>query len=91
MRAYLAKPIDKVMPRRVKAAGLRIEVTKKPVFFRAPMLTSRIHAKWDPEFCKSTEYQLSAQVVCLPNGWDALWLTESERQIVAFKQRHGQW
>lgn len=91
MRAYLAKPIDKVMPRRVKAAGLGIEVTKKPVFFRAPMLTSRIHTRWDPEFCKSTEYQLNAQMVGLPNIWDDLWLTDAERETVTYRRKHGKW
>ncbi len=35
-----------------------IHVATHPAFFRAPMLTSQIHAKWDGEFCRSTEYQI---------------------------------
>jgi len=79
------------MPRKVKKAGLRIEVAKSPCFFRAPMLKSRIHAKWDPEFCKSTEFQLEADLTEMPNGWDDVWLTDSERRVVERKVQIGLW
>ena len=35
-----------------------IQVALLPSFFRAPMLTSTIHSKWDAEFCRSTEFQI---------------------------------
>ena len=58
MRHHLVKPIDKVLPRKIIQQYGRdcVHVTSHPAFFRAPMLTSQIHAQWDAEFCKSTEY-----------------------------------
>lgn len=38
-----------------------IHVTTHPAFYRAPMLTSKIHTQWDVEFCKSTEVQFTMQ------------------------------
>ena len=91
MRSYMAKPIDKIMPRRVESAGLGIEVSKLPCFFRAPMLQSRIHAQWDQAFCESTDYQLKAKMLDLEGGWDDLFLTEVERQTVELAMKHGKW
>lgn len=96
MRSYVAKPIDKIMPRRVRAAGLQVRVVKQPVFFRAPMLTSRIHSQWDAEFCKSTEVQLLETGVFGNNNnsgsWDGLWLTDEESCVVMYQREHdGVW
>ena len=89
MRTFLVKPIDKVMPRLLVAAfgKTKIHVTRQPAFFRAPMLTSKIHTQWDPEFCKSTLYQLSSTDLT----WSDLWLTEVEQQIVAHHEASGEW
>jgi hypothetical protein len=51
------------------------------------MLTSKIHAQWDPEFCKSTEYQLRYTML----GWEDLWLTPAERSVVTNKKVTGEW
>jgi hypothetical protein len=73
-----------------------VHISTRPAFFRAPMLTSKIHAKWDASFCESTQYQLDK--FCnnpLPGGssmttpWSDLWLTASEQLIVQYHQEHG--
>jgi len=89
MRQYLVKPIDKIIPRQVTAAFSRenIHVTNNPAFFRAPMLTSKIHSKWDPKFCSSTQYQLGTTSL----SWSDLWLTEIERRIVEHHIETGEW
>lgn len=89
MRAYVVKPIDKVLPRQIMASLDRscIHVTTRPAFFRAPMLTSKIHAQWDAEFCKSTEYQMEHTFV----SWSDLWLSESERRIIHHHGQTGDW
>jgi hypothetical protein len=51
------------------------------------MLTSRIHAKWDPEFCKSTEYQLDAVGL----QWSNLWLSDTEQAAVKRRMETGVW
>ena len=53
-RYYSVKPIDKVLPRHVSRAfgPQTVQHSTHPSFFRAPMLTSKIHTKWDAEFCK---------------------------------------
>ena len=35
-----------------------IQIPIRPIFFRAPMLSSNIHTKWDAQFCASTHYQM---------------------------------
>ena len=89
MRAYIAKPVDKIIPRQIMATFGRdsIHVTAQPAFFRAPMLTSKIHTQWDPEFCRSTTYQL--QVGGL--DWDCLWLSRNELRVVKHHKDTGQW
>jgi len=91
MRAYVAKPIDKIMPRRVMAAGLKVRVVKQPVIFRAPMLTSRIHTQWDAEFCKSTDLQLKSIYGAAGNDWDDVWLTDEEHCVVKYQRENGEW
>ena len=76
MRAYKVKPIDKIIPRRIYDAGLEVSIANAPVFFRAPMLSSKIHQKWDSAFCRSTSTQL--ELVNL--SWDNVWLTAAERE-----------
>lgn len=89
MRAYVVKPIDKVLPRQVMVSLGRscIHVSTRPAFFRAPMLTSKIHAQWDAEFCKSTEYQMENSVL----SWSDLWLSDVERRIVHRHNKTGEW
>lgn len=89
MRAYVVKPVDKVLPRKVTASFGRssIHVSARPAFFRAPMLTSKIHTQWDAEFCKSTEYQMENCVL----SWSDLWLSDSERRIVHRHCETGDW
>ena len=89
MRAYVVKPIDKVLPRQVMASLGRpcVHVSTRPAFFRAPMLTSKIHAQWDVEFCKSTEYQMENSVL----SWSDLWLSDTERRIVHRHSKTGDW
>lgn len=89
MRAYVVKPIDKVLPRQVMETLGRnsIHVSTRPAFFRAPMLTSKIHAQWDAEFCKSTEYEMENATL----SWSDLWLSDTERRIVHRHIQTGEW
>jgi hypothetical protein len=88
-RHYSVKPVDKMMPRQIIAAFGQsfIHLTTKPSFFRAPMLTSKIHTKWDPEFCKSTQFQLNRVGL----QWSDLWLTKEEESIVDHYLKTGIW
>lgn len=88
-KVCFVKPIDKVLPRKVTEAFGRssIHVSTQPCFFRAPMLTSKIHAQWDAEFCKSTELQMSNCGL----RWEDLWLSKSERRIVQHHDKTGDW
>ena len=89
MRLYSVKPIDKMLPRQTMAAFGKesVHITTHPAFFRAPMLTSKIHTQWDPGFCKSTEFQLRHADL----DWSKLWLSDTEREIVNHHQSTGQW
>jgi hypothetical protein len=89
MRYYQVKPIDKILPRQISAAfdGSAVLIPRAPAFFRAPMLTSKIHAQWDPAFCKSTEYQLQQTGLT----WSGLRLTAVERTVVAHYEACGAW
>lgn len=90
MRNYAVKPIDKILPRQTVArfGPASVQIASHPAFFRAPMLTSKIHSKWDPGFCESTAYQLQ-QTTKL--GWSGLWLTDTEREIVKHHDTFGKW
>ena len=91
MRYYIVKPIDKVLPRILMDHFGRqdcVQLSTYPAFFRAPMLTSKIHTKWDPEFCKSTEAQL---IRAGGLTWSQLWLSEEERAIIVHRDKHGEW
>jgi hypothetical protein len=89
MRVFSVKPIDKMLPRQTMAAFGKqsVHIATHPAFFRAPMLTSKIHTQWDPEFCKSTEFQLRHADL----DWSKLWLSDTEREIVNHHQSTGQW
>ena len=89
MRLYAVKPADKIIPRRTidKYGAESVHLSTHPAVFRAPMLTSKIHAQWDPEFCKSTEKQLRYCGL----GWKDLWLTDIERRVVAHRESTGNW
>lgn len=89
-RYYHVKPADKVLPRilREHFGETSVYLSTYPAFFRAPMLTSKIHTAFDPEFCKSTEYQLQQ---CGNLTWDDLWLSDEEREIIQHRQETGEW
>ena len=88
MKTYRIKPIDKIVPRRCYEAGAgAVMIVHKPVFFRAPMLQSKIHRKFDAEFCKSTDLQLKAVGL----EWERLWLTEEEEAKVRRFRETGRW
>jgi hypothetical protein len=88
-RYYFTKPIDKILPRQISTAfgAASVQLSTHPCFFRAPMLTSKIHTKWDPEFCRSTEYQLQQTELV----WSDLWLTTTEREIIRHREKRGEW
>jgi hypothetical protein len=96
MRHYLVKPVDKILPRQTMALSgpSSVQLATHPAFFRAPMLTSKIHTQWDPEFCRSTEYQLRACGGSDDSGrseWSSLWLSPLEREIVQHHTQTGEW
>jgi hypothetical protein len=90
-RVYTVKPIDKILPRIILRESPEnpyvVHLCSRPVVFRAPMLTSKIHVRYDPEFCKSTEFQLQKSGL----KWAALWLTEAERETVHHREGTGEW
>ena len=90
MRNYAVKPIDKILPRRISELFGHpgsVQIVTHPAFFRAPMLTSKIHTKWDPGFCDSTDRQLTATGL----AWSDLWLTPTERAVVEHHEHSGTW
>jgi hypothetical protein len=92
-RHYTVKPIDKILPRLILEMASAnnnphaVHLPSHPAVFRAPMLASRIHAKYDPEFCKSTSYQLDRTGL----AWADLWLSPNERDAVRHRERTGSW
>ena len=101
MRAYQAKPIDKILPRHVKSKfGPRsIHLPSRPAFVRGPV-GSLLHPQWEEGFCKSTELQY--QLACCHDGddgssregsdvWDHVWLTNVERDVVSYRKETGKW
>lgn len=90
-RVYTVKPIDKILPRIILRESPEnphaVHLCSCPVVFRAPMLTSKIHVRYDPEFCKSTEFQLQKSRL----EWSALWLTQAEHETVRHRERTGEW
>lgn len=88
-RYYSVKPVDKILPRQImnRFGQDSVQLSSHPAFYRAPMLTSKIHAKWDPEFCRSTGYQLENAGL----SWDDLWLTDDEIAIVSHYVQHQMW
>ena len=104
MRAYKAKPIDKIIPRLIKEqfGATSVHVPSKVAFVRCPMLGSLLHPQWEAGFCNSTElqYQLSCggnesiHSSTSVNGydvWNDVWLAEEERQIVHHRIKSGHW
>jgi len=89
MRYYHVKPIDKILPRQIRAhfGAASVQLATHPTFFRAPMLTSKIHSQWDPEFCKSTTLQLQQSGL----AWCDLALTPQEREVVTHYETTGEW
>ena len=65
MRAYKAKPIDKLVPRHVMAelGPTSVHVSNKVAFVRCPMLGSLLHQHWEAGFCSSTELQIICRAV----------------------------
>jgi hypothetical protein len=64
-----------------------VHVATHPAFFRAPMMTSQIHAVWDAKFCESTTYQLEQTGL----QWSDVCLTNTEQQVVQHHEMHGEW
>ena len=104
MRAYKAKPIDKIIPRLISEefGPTSVHVLSKPAFVRCPMLGSLLHPQWEAGFCNSTElqYQLSCggnesvHSSTSINGydvWNNVWLAKEERQIVRHRVKSGHW
>lgn len=88
-RYYSVKPIDKILPRQVISSfgANSVHLSTHPAFFRAPMLTSKIHTQWDPEFCKSSEFQMQQSGL----DWSDLWLSYTEMEIVKHRRSSGEW
>jgi GR25 family glycosyltransferase involved in LPS biosynthesis len=88
-RFYTVKPIDKILPRLVLSTfgSDAVHLSTHPSFFRAPMLTSKIHTQWDPEFCKSSQYQMQHSRL----SWSDVWLTSEELQVVEHYRTKGTW
>ena len=89
MRAYHAKPIDKVLPRHVRSSfGEKcVHLPDKVAFVRCPMLGSLLHPQWEEGFCLSTELQYKLSCVSLnqlpeQTIWGSVWLTHQERQRI---------
>lgn len=89
MRCHVVKPIDKVLPRQIISlfGQQSVHVTTHPAFFRAPMLSSKLHSQWDAEFCKSTSYQLE----CTGLNWSDLWLTNEEEAVIEHSKKSCAW
>lgn len=89
-RCYQVKPVDKFLPRLIRRfyGNSSVQLCVKPAFFRAPMLTSKIHTQYDPSFCKSTTLQLA-----LSSGeeWSTIALSETERKVVGYWRDFGIW
>jgi hypothetical protein len=82
------KPFDKILPRKISGLGPgSVLLSTTPSFFRAPMLTSKIHSQYDPAFCSSTEFELGRSGL----SWDDLFLSEEERSIVKYRREAGEW
>jgi hypothetical protein len=87
MRVHVCKPVDKLIPRAVREGGGTVVIKEKACFFRAPMLPSKIHGKFDAEFCRSTELQLDRSGI----KWDEINLEPAERETVALHEETGEW
>jgi GR25 family glycosyltransferase involved in LPS biosynthesis len=87
MRYYSVKPADKVFPRSLQKHNLDVRIVTRPLFFRAPMLYSRIHPQWDALFCESTTVQLNGGGL----DWSWLLLTAREMKVVDSYKETGEW
>ena len=87
MKTYRVKPIDKIIPRRVREGGFEVVCGRLPCFFRAPMLESKIHKKYDAAFCEATEFELELCGL----SWRGLWLDGDEKIAVARVASGGKW
>ena len=65
-------------------------VAGAPCCYRAPMLRSTIHDKWDGAFCVSSEAQMRC-CVAVRDSFQGLWLSEAEREAVRLQKEHGEW
>eukprot|EP00037_Helgoeca_nana_P019924 m.196244 g.196244 ORF g.196244 m.196244 type:complete len:625 (-) comp25054_c0_seq5:2036-3910(-) len=94
------KPVDRVIPRRLlylppggvrgvpaDAPVLSAVILSRPALFRAPMLRSTMHAKWDAPACCATAAQLGAAGV----GFGTLWLSDAEKDTVGRFAATGLW
>jgi hypothetical protein len=89
MRAYHAKPIDKILPRLIRSVygETSVHLPQKVAFVRCPMLGSLLHPQWEEGFCQSTELQYQLSTGNNDSVWDYVWLTDEERQRVAHRKK----
>ena len=85
-----ASPIDRAIPFCLRGGDERVPAAQRlacvaalslstpPLFFRAPMLASQLHTKWDTRFFDTTTAQLTLHGM----GWDCVWLLPEERETV---------
>ena len=87
MRAYKAKPIDKILPRHIKSEynSSTVHVPSKVAFVRGPMV-SLLHPQWDAGFRCSTELQFRLSCGCSEAVWDHVWLAKEERILVGYRE-----
>ncbi len=72
-------PVDKLMQRVARKAGLSIKCLAPPVMYRMPpVLPSKIHRKWDAGYEAASRGQLALYGLT----WRDVWLTPAEREIV---------
>ena len=77
-KRQIAKPADKIFPRLVLSAGLRIRVAPLPAFVRAPV-PSTIHTDLDTKFWETSATQLRLSGL----GWADLRLSAEELNRVS--------
>jgi hypothetical protein len=89
MRAYHAKPIDKILPRLIRSVygETSVHLPQKVAFVRCPMLGSLLHPQWEEGFCQSTELQYQLSTGNNDYVWDYVWMTDEERQRVAHRKK----
>ena len=76
LHSQYAKPVDKLLPNRLRSTGFALFVARRPAFVRAP-IRSLLHAQHDQRFIETSGVQLVASGL----SWDRVELTAEERQV----------